>query len=364
MKNILTEAFKQLSEIDQNVFNADENGLKKLDTFLSDSNAESDDVSMVIDPNAETEEDIQDSYVGKILCRCIVCQSDIMKDESELHKDGDCPDVVNCGEECPMCQSTDGYKIIGRIAPYEESPEQKEEPVEAVLETEEKVSEEQPLDEAKSQEGLTNYDKVKNVLKTKYDIDLEESVDSVQVEADGQKVEVKPDGDKTVVEISNASEAPVATEEVIAPIDDAEKDEIENKLEAPEEDEEDVDIDEFDETEFDELGESFLKKVYENVDTYKTTSGSVNGDKLMLEGVITFKSGKRAKTNFVFESHSKTKTGKLKFLGENLQFAKNKAFILTGKAEGKKFISESLNYRYSIKDSEGKSHPLYGTVKR
>ena len=43
-----------------------------------------------------------------------------MKDEEELHKDEDCPDVVNCGEECPMCQSTEGYKIIGRIAPYEE----------------------------------------------------------------------------------------------------------------------------------------------------------------------------------------------------------------------------------------------------
>ena len=41
MKNILTEAFKQLSEIDQNVFNADENGLNKLDAFITDSDNES-----------------------------------------------------------------------------------------------------------------------------------------------------------------------------------------------------------------------------------------------------------------------------------------------------------------------------------
>ena len=111
MKNILTEAFKQLSEIDQNVFNADENGLNKLDAFITDSDNESENVAVIIDPNAEDETDLQDSYIGKILCRCVVCQSDIMKDESELHKDEDCPDVVNCGEECPMCQAIEGYNF-------------------------------------------------------------------------------------------------------------------------------------------------------------------------------------------------------------------------------------------------------------
>ena len=486
MKNILTEAFKQLSEIDQNVFNADENGLNKLDAFITDSDNESENVTVIIDPNAEDETDLQDSYIGKILCRCVVCQSDIMKDEEELHKDEDCPDVVNCGEECPMCQSTEGYKIIGRIAPYEEQATTVDESVaskrparkiqkqinesvnpglfkklknlykkdedvaynlaadpfslpspfdeygesllnaaytkfqtdcngelESSLESgtgmsefrgegvyarwdfddeiemiEEALSEcdtedefiksvvgglctlvdfneqaEEELDESAGNKKLTNIEKIAkkfpelNLLK--------ESVDCVNVVSDGQEVEVKPEGDRTTITISpveeNVEEAPVeAPEEVVAPLDDEEKEEIDTMLDEPE----DIEIDEFDEEQFDDLGESFLKKVYENVDSYKTTSGIINGDKLMLEGIITFKSGKQGKTNFVFESHSITKTGKLKFIGENLQFAKNKAFVLTGKADGKKLIAESLNYRYSIKDEEGKSHPLYGTVKK
>ena len=363
MKNILTEAFKQLSEIDQNVFNADENGLNKLDAFITDSDNESENVTVIIDPNAEDETDLQDSYIGKILCRCVVCQSDIMKDESELHKDEDCPDVVNCGEECPMCQSTEGYKIIGRIAPYEEAAPEEPAPEEPQEVTSEPEVAEDVLEEAADNKKLTNIEKIAkkfpelNLLK--------ESVDCVNVVSDGQEVEVKPEGDRTTITISpveeNVEEAPVeAPEEVVAPLDDEEKEEIDTMLDEPE----DIEIDEFDEEQFDDLGESFLKKVYEDVDSYKTTSGIINGDKLMLEGIITFKSGKQGKTNFVFESHSITKTGKLKFIGENLQFAKNKAFVLTGKADGKKLIAESLNYRYSIKDEEGKSHPLYGTVKK
>ena len=633
MKNILTEAFKQLSEIDQNVFNADENGLNKLDAFVTDSDNESENVTVVIDPNAEDETDLQDSYIGKILCRCVVCQSDIMKDEEELHKDEDCPDVVNCGEECPMCQAIEGYKIIGRIAPYEEQATTVDESVDSNVDetrrqkqfyepvdpklykklrslykkdknvannlatdpsslpspldeyakslmdaiytefkancngefeshlesgtnmsaflgddgsyaswdysdevwqikgalrdcaTEDefiddmvwalrmlvkwnKDEDDDTLDEAKVNKKLTNIEKIarktqkqinesvnpnlfkklkklsetdedvaynlaadpfslpspfgeygESVLNAAYikfqtdcngelesslesgtgmsefrgegvyarwDFDdeiemieealsecdtedefiksvvgglftlvdfneqaeeeldeaagnkkltniekiakkfpelnlLKESVDCVNVVSDGQEVEVKPEGDRTTITISPVEEAPVeASEEVVAPLDDEEKEEIDTMLDEPE----DIEIDEFDEEQFDDLGESFLKKVYENVDSYKTTSGIINGDKLMLEGIITFKSGKQGKTNFVFESHSITKTGKLKFIGENLQFAKNKAFVLTGKADGKKLIAESLNYRYSIKDEEGKSHPLYGTVKK
>ena len=84
----------------------------------------------------------------------------------------------------------------------------------------------------------------------------------------------------------------------------------------------------------------------------------------MLEGIITFKSGKKAKTNFVFESAHKTKSGKLKFLGENKQLASNKSFTLTGHTEGKKLVVESFNYKYALKDAEGNSKQLYGTVKK
>ena len=125
----------------------------------------------------------------------------------------------------------------------------------------------------------------------------------------------------------------------------------------------DFEIDEFDETEFDGLGEGYLKRVYENVESYKTTKGSVKGNTLKLEGVIKFKSGKEAKTNFVFESKTITKSGKLKLIGENQQFAKGKkSFTLTGRADGKKLIAEGLTYNYRAKDADGKSKRLYGTI--
>ena len=151
-------------------------------------------------------------------------------------------------------------------------------------------------------------------------------------------------------------------DEMIAPLEPETEEEF--KSENEEDEYSDVDIDEFEESDFDELGEKYLRRVYENVKSYKTTKGSTQGNTLKLEGVITFKSGKEAKTNFVFEAKSITKTGKLKFLGENKQFARGKqAFTLTGRADGKKLIAESLTYNYRAKNPETKeSKRLYGTV--
>lgn len=172
-------------------------------------------------------------------------------------------------------------------------------------------------------------------------------------------------------------------EEMVAPVSDEIKAEIDAANEKPEEeveelikdlpeepvegDEEDMnfDIDEIDEDSFNELGESYFQKVYDNVDHFQTTGGKVDGDKILIEGVITFSSGKQAKTNFLFEGFGASKKGKLKFLGENAQISKRKnAFSIQGKLDGKKLIAESLTYNYRALDSKtGKGYNLYGTVK-
>lgn len=140
--------------------------------------------------------------------------------------------------------------------------------------------------------------------------------------------------------------------------------EVETEKDMPE-DSEDIDIDEFDENEFNSLGESYLKEVYNNVDSFKTVRGYINGDSLKLEGIITFKSGKKLNTSFLFESNLITKTGKVKLLGENLQFAQRKnSFTLTCSVKDKKLVMEALTYNYNAKDaSTGKSKRIYGTVK-
>ena len=114
------------------------------------------------------------------------------------------------------------------------------------------------------------------------------------------------------------------------------------------------------------MGESFLKNTYENVKGYKTESiKEQDGNKLVIEGLITFNSGKVKKTSFIFEAKDITKSGKVRFIGENCQLSRGKkSFTVAGKVQEGKFISESLNYNYRAKDAKsGKSTRMYGTVR-
>ena len=131
------------------------------------------------------------------------------------------------------------------------------------------------------------------------------------------------------------------------------------------EDEESVDdFEEFDEESFDNLGESYLKNCYENVTSFKTSNVSANNDKLFIEGLITFDSGNKKKTNFVFEAVKK-EDGKYKFEGYNQQISRGKkTFKLNGVANNNKLVCESLNYNYRSKNDLNESVRVYGTVRK
>lgn len=125
-----------------------------------------------------------------------------------------------------------------------------------------------------------------------------------------------------------------------------------------------IDFEDFSEEDIDELGEAYLKRVYENVQSYKTTSGSIKGNKMVFEGLITFKSGRTKPTKFVFEAKQRTKTGKLRFLGENKELSANsRAFTLVGQKQGKRLVCEALRYNYTVKDNNtGYTTPINGVV--
>ena len=210
------------------------------------------------------------------------------------------------------------------------------------------------------------------------DEQLTEDVNNVNVETDDSIVNIHAEeGGK--VTVSTEPKAPEVTEEeAIGPLSDETIAEIEaaNDLgeepiedvaeeEAPVEGEEDMDIEEVDETALDELGESYLKEVYENVESFKTSNVSSTDTHLVVEGVIKFKSGAEKKTGFIFEAHSVTPDGKVRFTGKNEHFSRGtKSFILTGKIENKKLISESFTYNYRAKNADGKSSRIYGTVSK
>lgn len=492
----ISNAFKELDLLTEDTFKVNDAGIDKLRDFMDGDQV---DEITIIDPEAETFDDVKESYIGKIILNCGVCQSKFYKDKEDIVIDEE-TQLANVGEECPYCTSADGFEIVGQVAEYcpdchedEDYDDMEDEEDDEDAEVEVDVSEEEDLQEdlgsdlAKYQKwvdyDMKKYGKVSN--KTKQDLDkanltivkdkygayqvvskeidgkalkesrdltkfdgtiaklladnmsklsnitdvnelkskivdlldssaikdkkavadfkarmdkiknisslistiatyitgmksqpkdskkaVKESVESVEVKTDTDKICVDTEGDSTKVEVKPRDDFE-AEAEMITPVDDEVRDEIEAEQVSDEEVEdednfEDVDFDEFDEESFDELGERYLKKVYENVKSYKTSSGSMKDDKLKLEGVITFNSGKQAKTTFLFEGASILKNGTLKLIGENKNFSdKKNAFGLRGRVNGNKLMVESFNYNYIGKDAAtGQSKKLYGTIRK
>ena len=416
----LTEAFQDLNILNEDTFDINADGLAELTSFYNDNDMT--DLETVIDPVAQTEEELQDSYIGKAILDCVICQSKIYKDPEEvvISEDGS---LANVGEICPYCQSSDGYKVIGQVAeycPHCDDEDVKVETDEAEITVDVDKKDDEDLNESLNDVvtiavSFANEPDLKTTIETfnkKYNLTsnikdiqndinkmieftgkkanlasllrnefadivadasnytdedlvneflvektLKEDMQNISIETDKEKINISSEPKEEEKEVES-------DDEMIAPLEPETEEEFKSEVEETEPEYSDVDIDEFEESDFDELGEKYLRRVYENVKSYKTTKGSTQGNMLKLEGLITFKSGKEAKTNFVFEAKSITKTGKLKFLGENKQFARGKqAFTLTGRADGKKLIAESLTYNYRAKNPETKeSKRLYGTV--
>ena len=554
MNNYLNEAFKQLEMLNEEEFNLnDKDAVKDMKDFMG---IDVDDSVEVIDPNAETEDDLEDSYVGKVILDCVVCHSKQYKDPNEVVIDDG--ELANVGEECPFCYTSDGFKVVGQVAPFDEADEDDDDEFEddedrdddeeddddsefeswrnriqeclkrlneagmsdedeadtailaniytktqqranAALTPDEKAvlakyglsrdsgmknivdkdwnklvqrrrgqdsdkvnladrarkmgpraknnkdlylafrssdttdshdargryrqtyqrqrniansaNMEEPVQQMKnalhsrnfankelnsidanaedrrqkeinrhndamaaidndakwrrktySDRKETNQKTIDKLLKRKTD----ESLERVEVETEDQVLSMSQDdtGKLTV------SSTPVET--TIVPVSDETQQDIElhtddvNAEDAELNSEnDDLDIDDFDEQSFDELGEGYLKRVYENVDKYKTTAVKTSGKKLTVEGLITFKSGNTKNTQFIFEAKS-NKNNSFKFVGENAQISRGKkSFAISGSLNNKQLVVESFNYNYRGKDSQtGKSVRLYGTLKR
>lgn len=475
----ISNAFKELDLLTEDTFKVNDAGIDKLRDFMDGDQV---DEITIIDPEAETFDDVKESYIGKIILNCGVCQSKFYKDKEDIVIDEE-TQLANVGEECPYCTSADGFEIVGQVAEYcpdcdededyddasedqpdlhesvsknpwdklektygdqlkpgnvkpnvkpkaDSTPNNPNSPWSKIARTYgkqldldesrdltkfdgtiaklladnmSKLSNITDVNELKSKivdlldssaikdkkavaDFKTRIDKIKNISSLISTIAtyitgmksqpkdskkaVKESVESVEVKTDTDKICVDTEGDSTKVEVKPRDDFEDEAE-MITPVDDEVKDEIEAEQVSDEdvEDEdnfEDVDFDEFDEESFDELGERYLKKVYENVKSYKTSSGSMKNDKLKLEGVITFNSGKQAKTTFLFEGASILKNGTLKLIGENKNFSdKKNAFGLRGKVSGNKLMVESFNYNYIGKDAAtGQSKKLYGTIRK
>ena len=110
-------------------------------------------------------------------------------------------------------------------------------------------------------------------------------------------------------------------------------------------------VEDFDEKDFNKLTENYLTSVYSNVKSFEATGCSLDDNKLVVEGIIKFASGKTKNTTFTYET--KRAIGKTFVLeGLNADFASEKAFILNCKVDTENcLIVESLNYKYTINNT-------------
>ena len=399
--NYLSEAFKKLdflTEEDFSLYNTD--SIDDMGQLLADPGTPAQDV---IDPEAETEDELQDTYIGKVILHCPVCNSMVYKNLEDIVKD-DVEELVNVGEECPYCYTSEGFKVIGIVSPFEGTEEKEEDDSETTEETEaeKSVNEDfKSFDFGKDRFGDDiSWQDVEGTLISdapafpwKYEVDgfgyfdkkhalraaqgdsskvkpveksVNEEFEKVEVATEDQKVTLDADDDgKLTIEAEPVKDTEEEAE-VLAPVPTEVADTIEETEESPwPEDEVDYDVEDFDSDSFDELGEAYLKSVYENVSSYKTTDVSSQGNTLVVEGLIKFNSGKMKPTKFVFEAKTATKNNKLRFIGENKNITRGrKAFTLTGTLnENKSFITERFNYNYMTKNEAGKSTRIYGTLK-
>ena len=283
----LKEAFKALrlveaeeSDEDDTKFNlSDPEAYDEMDTAINteDSDEEDDDVVDVADLDAEDETDFEDSYIGQIILECNVCHSLIYKQPEDI-TEGSEEDVVCEDEECPFCMCMSGYKVVGQVADW--NPD-----------------EEVELPDDTEIDGVDD-----------------EDIDSETGEAG----------------------------ETIAPLNTTKEGEIAQGMADNKEDDEqeDVDIDDFNEEEFDTEVEESLKSRFNNVSSYRTSFVESRNGKLFVEGNIRFKSGSTKKTHFELRPKTINEKGSVRFLARNSEL--KETYAITGKVRNKSFIAESF----------------------
>lgn len=383
MTNYLNEAFSQLNMLNEESFELDKKGIEALADF-EDAQDKAEEEIDVIDVDADDDDEIQDEYINKVILECPVCDSLHYEDKEKIHFDED-SDVVDIGEPCPYCAQEDGFKIVGQVAAYCKECAHENEHEEDEIE----VEEEETLEEADKSAALSIEDAQKwvdydmerygrisaktnhlvkkagfQIIKDEYGDyevaagkfeDLQEDVKEVEIKTDDQKLKMTSDDDDKITITSEPLECECEDAEVIIPPTEELVDEVEGEEQKEDTEEEekevgeevevsDEDFDNFDEESFDEKMDKRLKECFDNVKGYKSTAITDRDGNFIIEGVISFDSGKEKKTSFILEQKAR-KGCKVKFLGENKEIDNGKkSFVLKGKVCDNKFFTEALSY--------------------
>ena len=72
-------------------------------------------IEKIVDLNAESEEDLLPSYVGKYIIQCPQCMTLFYKNQEDIETSEENPEVVNINEVCQHCGNASGYTLVGKV---------------------------------------------------------------------------------------------------------------------------------------------------------------------------------------------------------------------------------------------------------
>lgn len=223
----------------------------------------------------------------------------------------------------------------------------------------------EPVEEEPAEESLTE-STLANKLKDKLNrLSGDESLD------EEVNLEEASLADKLKAKLARlANEEPLEEDVEELTEDSSLRDKLMKKLQSLEMKNEDLtmdDIEDIDDEAYDDLMESYLNRVYSNVDSFKTKKVDIDNGTLVVEGLIKFKSGNQRNTTFNFDKISRSKKGDIVLEGTNKTFTNmGKAYKLRSSMENGKLLPESMIYHYvnrKLNESDGSKSRIYGRVK-
>ena len=246
------------------------------------------------------------------------------------------------------------------------------EPVEEEPATEE-PTEEEPIEEPaeeETEEEVTeslNESNLADELKAKLN-KLSNKESSLDEEINLEETSLADKLKAKLARLANEEPLEEAVEELTE--DSSLRDKLMKKLQSLEMKNEDLsidDIEDIDDEAYDDLMESYLNRVYSNVDSFKTKKVDIDNGTLVVEGLIKFKSGNQRNTTFNFDKISRSKKGDIVLEGTNKTFTNmSKAYKLRSSMENGKLLPESMIYHYvnrKLNESDGSKSRIYGRVK-
>ena len=299
-------------------------------SFMEDADAEEfdftpdDEVVVVIDPELEevpaTEEDAVEAaeeLIGDTVCKCAICGANYVCDCAETMEediDGETETVVVDGT-CPICGEEGSQIVVGEIVPADDT-----------------AADDEPVDDEPAQESVK---KPRRPIMTRKE--------SMKRKLMANRKRVAENRNKTVNRNRPVNRKSVAENRMKRPA--TKRPTREFKL---------------DEVVLNRLFNKFAKENYSNVASVRFTKGSLNKNRLTIEGVVRTVKGSRRTIKLVSENFKPTnRTIQFKEYGpftESAKVARNRAtFVVECDIKNRVITPKTLKYNYTTPNASLKN---------